>query len=159
GAERLFGFRESDAIGQPLSIIIPERYRELHSAGLNRVRAGGAQHVIGRTVELGGRRSDGSEFPVELSLASWSIGSERFYSGIIRDISDRRLAEERLRSFAARLEISERAAVAANQAKSAFISNMSHELRTPLNAILGFAQVLERDPDLGGEQRESVAVI
>src|SRR5206468_3932051 len=68
-------------------------------------------------------------------------------------------AQERLRSFADRLEISERAAVAANQAKSVFLSNMSHELRTPLNAILGFAQLLERDTRLTGEQRESVAVI
>jgi two-component system sensor histidine kinase/response regulator len=151
-AERLFGHTEEEVRGQPLAIIIPERLRERHLRGMERVRQGGERHVIGRTVELDGLRRDGSEFPLELSLATWVVGGDRFFTGILRDITERR-------EQAARLAQSERAAVEANRAKSLFLANMSHELRTPLNAILGFVQLLERDPELSSEQRESLAVI
>ena len=151
-AETLFGHREADVLGQPLTLIIPARLRERHLEGLQRVRAGGAPHVIGRTVELDGLRKDGTEFPLELSLATWEIGGERRFTGILRDISDRR-------AQAARLAASERSAVEASRAKSQFLAHMSHELRTPLNAILGFVQLMERDGTLTGEQRENLAII
>lgn len=151
-AERMFARPREQALGQPLSIIVPPRFREAHEAGLRRVRDGGEPRVIGRTVELAGLRADGSEFPVELSLASWRIADKTFFSGIIRDITDRKIAEEKL-------ERSERAAVEASKAKSLFLANMSHELRTPLNAILGFVQILERDQGLSRSQREHLAII
>jgi len=151
-AEDLFGHREEDVLGRSLSLIIPARLRERHREGMERVRGGGAAHVIGRTVELDGLRRDGSEFPLELSLATWQMAGERHFTGILRDISDRR-------AQAARLAASERAAVEASRAKSQFLAHMSHELRTPLNAILGFVQLMDRDGALTAEQRENLAII
>jgi PAS domain S-box-containing protein len=151
-AETLFGHTEAEVLGKPLSLIIPPRLRERHRQGLARVRAGGAPNVIGRTVELDGLRRDGSEFPLELSLATWVLGGERRFTGIVRDISDRR-------AQAARLAASERAAVDANRAKSRFLAHMSHELRTPLNAILGFVQLMERDAGATASQHESLGIV
>ncbi len=158
-AEKIFGWPEADMLGQPLARVLPERYRAAHEQGLRRVADGGERRVIGRTVELHGLRRDGTELPIELSLATWSQGGAPFFTGIIRDISARKLAEEELRRFAARLEESERRASAASRAKSAFLANMSHELRTPLNAILGFVQLLRRDRGLSPDQHESLDVV
>lgn len=94
----LFGFTEDEVIGQPIEIIIPERYRKSHKEGINRVSTGGPSHVIGKTVELAAIRKDGSEFPVELSLATWFLDDNRYYTGIIRDISERKQAEQKFRS-------------------------------------------------------------
>ena len=97
-ATALFGFSEDEVIGQPIDLIIPERYKEAHQKGIHRVSSGGPSHVIGKTVELAAVRKDGSEFPVELSLATWFLDEERYYTGIIRDISERKQAEQKFRS-------------------------------------------------------------
>ena len=97
-ATALFGFTEAEVIGQPIDLIIPERFREAHQQGIHRVSSGGPSHVIGKTVELAAIRKDGSEFPVELSLATWFLDDERYYTGIIRDISERKQAEQKFRS-------------------------------------------------------------
>ena len=97
-ATALFGFTEVEVIGEPIELIIPERYRESHQQGIHRVSSGGPTHVIGTTVELSAIRKDGSEFPVELSLATWFLDDKRYYTGIIRDISERKQAEQKFRS-------------------------------------------------------------
>ncbi|WP_353828791.1 PAS domain S-box protein [Agromyces sp. SYSU T0242] len=97
-ATALFGHTEADAIGQRLELVIPERFRELHRTGIHRVSTGGETHVIGSTVELAAIRADGSEFPIELSLATWFLDEDRYYTGIIRDISERKQAEQKFRS-------------------------------------------------------------
>jgi len=97
-ATALFGLTEAEVIGQPIELIIPERYRESHQEGIRRVSSGGPSHVIGKTVELAAIRKDGSEFPVELSLATWFLDDKRYYTGIIRDISERKQAEQKFRS-------------------------------------------------------------
>jgi len=95
-ATALFGFTEAEVIGQPIEVIIPERYRKSHEEGIRRVSSGGPSHVIGKTVELAAIRKDGTEFPVELSLATWFLDEKRYYTGIIRDISERKQAEQAL---------------------------------------------------------------
>ncbi len=97
-ATALFGFSESEVIGRPIEIIIPERYHEPHQVGIHRVSSGGETHVIGTTVELAAVRNDGFEFPVELSLATWFLDEKRYYTGIIRDITERKQAEQKFRS-------------------------------------------------------------
>ena len=97
-ATALFGFTEAEVIGQPIDLIIPERYQEAHQKGIHRVSSGGPTHVIGKTVELAAVRKDGAELPVELSLATWFLDDERYYTGIIRDISERKQAEQKFRS-------------------------------------------------------------
>jgi PAS domain S-box-containing protein len=97
-ATALFGFAEAEVIGRPIETIIPERFRRSHREGIRRVSGGGPNHVIGKTVELAALRKDGTEFPVELSLATWFLDDERYYTGIIRDISERKQAEQKFRS-------------------------------------------------------------
>jgi PAS domain S-box-containing protein len=97
-ATALFGFTESEVIGQVIDVIIPDRYREAHQQGIRRVSSGGPSHVIGKTVELSAVRKDGTEFPVELSLATWFLDDQRYFTGIIRDISERKQAEQKFRS-------------------------------------------------------------
>jgi PAS domain S-box-containing protein len=138
GASLIFGYAEEEMLGQPLTVLMPERYREGHRKGLARLRTTGEPRLIGKPIELNGLRNDGSEFPLELSLGAWELGDESFYSGVIRDVTERRRVEEET-------ERSREEAARANQAKSEFLSRMSHELRTPLNAILGFGQLLELD--------------
>jgi PAS domain S-box-containing protein len=97
-ATALFGFTEEEVIGKPIELIIPERFRESHRNGVHRVSTGGPHHVIGKTVELAAVRKGGIEFPVELSLATWFLDDERYFTGIIRDISERKQAEQKFRS-------------------------------------------------------------
>ncbi|MBI4402503.1 MAG: PAS domain S-box protein, partial [Nitrospirae bacterium] len=95
GAQRLFSYGEEELLGKPLTVLMPTRHRDAHQRGLERVRSTGATRVIGKTVELHGLRKDGSEFPLELSLSTWKTKSGIFYSGIIRDITERKRAENR----------------------------------------------------------------
>jgi len=100
GAELMFGYDEEQVRGQALSILMPERFRPMHDAGIKRVAQGGvgASRLLGQTVEVVGLRSDGREFPLELSLAMWENAGQRYFSGIIRDISERKKAEEKLKA-------------------------------------------------------------
>jgi sigma-B regulation protein RsbU (phosphoserine phosphatase) len=95
-AETIFDYTASESIGKPVSIIIPERFREKHRKGLSRVVSTGKTKIIGKTIEVTGLRKNGSEVPVELSLARWSIKERIFFTGIIRDITERKRAEAEL---------------------------------------------------------------
>jgi PAS domain S-box-containing protein len=94
GALSLFGYREDEILGQPLTVLMPERYRDTHQRGLERVRSTGDEQTSGKTLEVDGLRKDGVEFPVELRLATWTVGGRTFYSGIVRDVTERRQAED-----------------------------------------------------------------
>jgi PAS domain S-box-containing protein len=96
-ATRILGHTPEDAIGKQLELIIPKRFHEPHQQGMARVTAGGESRVIGSTVELFACNKDGDEVPIELSLSTWTVRDERYYTGIIRDIRERKLAEETLR--------------------------------------------------------------
>ncbi len=103
-AEEIFGWSEEEARGQRLELIIPERFREAHRNGMDRMTRTGKAQVIGTTVELAGLRRDGQEIPIELSLSTWTVEQSRFYTGIIRDISKRKVAEDQLRRSTEELE-------------------------------------------------------
>ncbi|HXG83231.1 MAG TPA: PAS domain S-box protein [Pyrinomonadaceae bacterium] len=102
GAKRIFGYTDEEALNKQLTVLMPEVYREAHRLGMERYNQTGEAHVIGKTVELIGLRKDTSEFPLELSLTTWTTGKERFYSGIIRDITERRRTEIALEEGAKR---------------------------------------------------------
>ncbi len=103
-AERIFGYMAEEVLGKPLTFLMPERYRDAHQRGLERARSTGESRIIGKMVEMHGLKKDGGEFPLELSLATWKIGTGTFYTGIVRDITLRKLAEERLRLQSTALE-------------------------------------------------------
>jgi PAS domain S-box-containing protein len=103
-AARLFGYMEGSVIGQPLTMLMPQRYREAHLAGIARLETTGEARVMGRTIELHGLRKDGTEFPLELSIGIGKNPEGIFYSGIIRDITKRKEAEEAQRQAEARCQ-------------------------------------------------------
>src|ERR671915_1265273 len=97
GAERTFGHRADEVIGQPVTLLIPERYRDLCVAGLHRYLRTGEAHVVGGTTELVGLRRDESEFPIEMSLGETHEYGERLFTGMIRDVTERKRTEDALR--------------------------------------------------------------
>src|ERR671913_1270257 len=97
GAERIFGHRAEEVIGQPVTLLMPERYRELCVAGLHRYPRTGEARVVGGTTELVGLRKDGSEFPIEMSLGETHEHGERLFTGMIRDVTERKRTEDALR--------------------------------------------------------------
>jgi PAS domain S-box-containing protein len=98
-AQHVFGYSASEALGQPLTLLMPERLRDAHRQGLKRFVSTGEAHVIGKTVELAGRTKHGHEFPVELSLSTWNSGEEVFFTAILRDITERKRAEREFRGL------------------------------------------------------------
>lgn len=106
GAGAMFGYEEQEILGAPLAIIMPERYHDAHRKGLERVRRQGVEtsKLLGSKVELTGRRKDGGEFPLELSLGYWKSGEEIFFSGVIRDITARKIYEQELARLKNRFE-------------------------------------------------------
>jgi len=103
-AAQLFGYTEGEVIGQPLTLLMPHRYREAHQAGITRLGTTGETRIMGRTVELHGLRKDGTEFPLELSIGIGKTPEGVFYSGIIRDITRRKQTEEAQRQAEARYQ-------------------------------------------------------
>lgn len=86
-AARIFAYDKNQAMGQPLTLLIPERYLAAHMADMHRVQTTGISKVSGSTVELVGRRADGSEFPLEMAISHYNQDGELCFTGIIRDIS------------------------------------------------------------------------
>jgi PAS domain S-box-containing protein len=95
-AFKLFGYAEEEVIGQPLTMLMPARYRHAHEQGLAHIESTGKGRVMGSVIELHGLKKDGTEFPIELSLGTWNTAASNFYSGIIRDISARKKTEDAL---------------------------------------------------------------
>lgn len=97
-AETTFGFSETEILGKPFSILFPLSYTQnlKHTGGFDPLIESGLLRPGNRAAELKGRRKDGSEFPMEISLSSWESGEGTFYSGIVRDITERKSLENQL---------------------------------------------------------------
>lgn len=104
-ASRMFQYSAAEAVGKPLTILMPMRYREAHEMGIERIRTSGRSKILGTVVALQGLRKDGAEFPIELSLATWKTRDGAFYSGIIRDITSRIAAETALQDNVERFHL------------------------------------------------------
>lgn len=151
GAERIFGYEAIEVVGRNLSKLMPAKYGQEHDDFIHRYIRTGHAKIIGIGRELEGLRKDGTTFPIELAVADVRLGEERFFTGIVRDITERKRAEAALRE-------ARDAALAAARAKSEFVATMSHEIRTPMNGVLGMAQVL-RHTSLNQDQRQYVDTI
>ncbi|MEW6068230.1 MAG: diguanylate cyclase [Nitrospirota bacterium] len=99
-AQTIFGYMEEEILGRPLTILMPERYKDSHIKGMQRVSLTGLSRYIGKVTEMHGVRKDGSEFPIELSVSMWKVGGKIFYSGVIRDITERKHLQHELEKLA-----------------------------------------------------------
>lgn len=100
-ANKMFGYTREDALGQKLSdLIIPERDREAHTKGMNRVIATNQSNMTGRRVEVNALKFDGTEIPVEMSIAKIETGNLVFFSAFLRDITDRKESEKQIQKLA-----------------------------------------------------------
>ena len=115
-AERIFGYSREEMLGHNVNMLMPEPYRSAHDGYLHSYLATGEKKIIGIGREVTGQRKDGSTFPMDVAVSEMRVGDERMFTGVARDITERK-----------RLE----------QIKSEFVSTVSHELRTPLTSIRG----------------------
>jgi PAS domain S-box-containing protein len=127
-AERMFGYTRQDMLGQEVEILLPEPVRDHHIS--HRAAYSGDPHLrpMGLGMELRGRRNDGSQFPVEISLSPVTSASGAFVSSVIRDVTSRKEMEQELID-------ARQAAERANKANSAFLAAASHDLRQPVQAL------------------------
>jgi two-component system, sensor histidine kinase and response regulator len=151
GAERIFGYPAHEAIGRNVTIVMPDAIATGHSGYINAYLRTGNAKVIGIGREVEGQRRDGSAVPLELNVSEAKVEGKTLFTGILRDITERK------RIHAELIEAREQADTA-NQAKSLFLANMSHEIRTPLNPIIGMAHLLQKT-DLDRPQAEYVRKI
>lgn len=144
-AERMFGHKSDDVTGQPLTLLMPERFHRAHREGLQRYLDTRTPQVIGKTLELTGLDKDGHEFPLELSLATWSMNDATFFTGVIRDVTERQRSEQQIRELNEDLSMRNIELEMLNGELEAFSYSVSHDLRAPLRAIDGFSRILLKE--------------
>ena len=132
-AERLFGHRAGDVIGKNVSMLMPSPYREQHDGYLERFVRTGERRIIGIGRVVVGERKDGSTFPMELSVGEMISGSERFFTGFIRDLTERQKNQSRLQELQ-----SELVHISRLTAMGEMASTLAHELNQPLSAISNY---------------------
>lgn len=154
-AVRLFGWQPEEVIGRNVSILMPTPYREEHDGYLKRYETTGERRIIGIGRIVVGERKDGSTFPMELSVGEAQISQERFFTGFIRDLTERRAQERRVQELQ-----SELVHVSRLTAMGEMASSLAHEINQPLSAatnyLKGAATLLEAEHPDSARAREAL---
>jgi two-component system sensor kinase FixL len=147
-AEKLFGYRAEEAVGRNVSILMPEPYGSQHDSFLARYLATGEKRIIGIGRVVVGRRKDGSTFPMELAVGEMRSGDRRFFTGFVRDLTERQQTQQRLQDLQAELIFMSRFTALGEMA-----STLAHELNQPLTAVTSYLNGVRRLLD-GGRVEE-----
>jgi two-component system sensor kinase FixL len=143
---RMFGYTAEEVIGRNVSVLMPEPYASEHDHYLRRYQMTGERRILGIGREVTGRRKDGTRFPAHLTVGELAFEGEPFYTGIVRDLTERVSLETRLREESGLVRLGELAAV------------LAHEVKNPLAAVSGAVQMLGEHLT-GEEDREIVQEI
>ncbi len=150
-AERLFGMTAEEAIGNNVSALMPSPYRELHDGYLQRYMQTGERRIIGIGRVVVGARRDGSTFPMELSVGEMETSGKRFFTGFVRDLTERQSTERRVQDLQ-----SELVHVSRLTALGEMASALAHELNQPLSAIANYLKGSERLLDAPKLDRDKI---
>lgn len=132
-AERLFGWSAGEVIGKNVKMLMPDPYRKQHDDYLDRYLTTGERRIIGLGRVVVGERRDGSTFPMELSVGEVISGDQRFFTGFVRDLSERQQTEHRLQELQ-----SELVHISRLTAMGEMASALAHELNQPLSAMANY---------------------
>lgn len=143
-AEELFGYEAEEVLGQPLGLLLPQRFRGVHAQHVHRFAdEAGSRRLMDQRSELEGRRQNGQSFPVEVSISKMTWEGEWLFTAIVRDVTERKEAEQALKEANDMLEqrVEQRTAAlrTANDELRSFTYIVSHDLRSPLVNLKGFA--------------------
>ncbi len=150
-AERLFGYTAAEVIGKNIKMLMPSPYRENHDEYLRRYMRTGERRIIGIGRLVVGERKDGSTFPMELAVGEMRSSDRHFFTGFIRDITQRQESEARLQELQ-----SELVHVSRLTAMGQMASALAHELNQPLSAIVGYMKGSRRLLESGAEDRSDM---
>jgi two-component system sensor kinase FixL len=132
-AERLFGYTAAEALGKNVKLLMPSPYRESHDSYLERYLRTGERRIIGIGRVVVGERKDGSTFPMELAVGEMRSSNQRFFTGFVRDLTERQKTEARLQELQ-----SELVHISRLTAMGEMASALAHELNQPLSAIANY---------------------
>jgi PAS domain S-box-containing protein len=135
---RVFGYDPVEIVGKPMTMLMPEMMRKLHENGFKRYLATGKRHLNWQGVEVTAQRKDGQEFPVEVSFGELTSDGHKVFTGYIRDISERKRAEDQLRASERNLQMTqaELARVSRLTTMGELAASIAHEVNQPLTAVI-----------------------